>query len=43
MNGKTVVIIADKDSAMGTLTQVMDQVKLGGVTEVSIATAPVAG
>jgi biopolymer transport protein ExbD len=39
----TVVIIADKESAMGTLTQVMDQVKLGGVSEVSIATAPMAG
>jgi biopolymer transport protein ExbD len=39
----TVVIIADKDSETGTLTQVMDQVKLGGVTEVSIAAAPVHG
>jgi biopolymer transport protein ExbD len=39
----TVVIIADKESNMGTLTQVMDQVKLGGVSEVSIATAPMAG
>jgi biopolymer transport protein ExbD len=39
----TVVIIADKESAMGTLTEVMDQVKLGGVSEVSIATAPLAG
>jgi biopolymer transport protein ExbD len=39
----TVVIIADKESAMGTLTEVMDQVKLGGVSEVSIATAPMAG
>ena len=38
----TVVIIADKESAMGTLTEVMDQVKLGGVSEVSIATAPLA-
>jgi biopolymer transport protein ExbD len=38
----TVVIIADKESNMGTLTAVMDQVKLGGVSEVSIATAPVA-
>jgi biopolymer transport protein ExbD len=36
----TVVIIADKESNMGTLTEVMDQVKLGGVSEVSIATAP---
>ena len=39
----TVVIIADKESNTGMLTQVMDQVKLGGVSEVSIATAPVAG
>lgn len=39
----TVVIIADKESSMGTLTEVMDQVKLGGVSEVSIATAPMAG
>jgi biopolymer transport protein ExbD len=36
----TVVLIADKDSPTGVLTQVMDQVKLGGVSEVSIATAP---
>ena len=39
----TVVIIADKEAQTGMLTQVMDQVKLGGVTEVSIATAPMAG
>jgi biopolymer transport protein ExbD len=39
----TVVIIADKEAQTGTLTQVMDQVKLGGVSEVSIATAPMAG
>ena len=37
-----VVIIADRESNTGMLTQVMDQVKLGGVSEVSIATAPVA-
>src|SRR5437763_358587 len=36
----TVVIIADKVSQTGVLTQVMDQVKLGGVSEVSIAAAP---
>jgi biopolymer transport protein ExbD len=36
----TVVIIADKDSQTGMLTKVMDQVKLGGVGEVSIAAAP---
>ncbi len=39
----TVVIIADRESNTGMLTQVMDQVKLGGVSEVSIATAPIAG
>lgn len=39
----TVVIIADRESSTGMLTQVMDQVKLGGVSDVSIATAPVAG
>ena len=39
----TVVIIADKDSQMGVLTQVMDQVKLGGVSDVSIAAAPAGG
>jgi biopolymer transport protein ExbD len=36
----TVVIIADRDSETGALTQVMDQVKLGGIAEVSIAAAP---
>ena len=36
----TVVIIADRDSETGVLTQVMDQVKLGGIAEVSIAAAP---
>ncbi len=36
----TVVIIADKDSHTGVLTKVMDQVKLGGVGDVSIAAAP---
>jgi biopolymer transport protein ExbD len=39
----TVVLIADKDSPTGVLTQVMDQVKMGGVSEVSIATAPQRG
>jgi len=38
----TVVIIADRESATGMLTKVMDQVKLGGVTDVSIAAAPAA-
>lgn len=36
----TVVIIADKDSQTGVLTKVMDQVKLGGVGDVSIAAMP---
>jgi biopolymer transport protein ExbD len=39
----TVVIIADKESKTGVLTKVMDQVKLGGVAEVSIAAAPPPG
>lgn len=39
----TVVIIADKDSETGVLTQVMDQVKMGGIAEVSIAAAPHGG
>ena len=39
----TVVIIADKDSETQVLTKVMDQVKLGGVSDVSIATAPARG
>jgi len=33
----TVVLIADKESPTGVLTRVMDQVKLGGIGEVSIA------
>jgi biopolymer transport protein ExbD len=36
----TVVLIADRESQTGQLTKVMDQVKLGGVKDVSIATAP---
>lgn len=36
----TVVIIADRESSTGVLTKVMDQVKMGGVTDVSIAAAP---
>jgi len=39
----TVVLIADRESETGVLTKVMDQVKLGGVTDVSIATAPTDG
>lgn len=39
-----VVIIADKESQTGVLVEVMDQVKLGGVENVSIAaTAPRGG
>jgi biopolymer transport protein ExbD len=36
----TVVIIADKESQTSVLTEVMDQVKLGGIADVSIATMP---
>src|ERR671918_472688 len=36
----TVVLIADRESETGVLTKVMDQVKLGGIADVSIATAP---
>ncbi|MEJ0035961.1 MAG: biopolymer transporter ExbD [Gammaproteobacteria bacterium] len=39
----TVVLIADRDAETGALTRVMDQVKLGGVKDVSIATAPSGG
>jgi biopolymer transport protein ExbD len=39
----TVVLIADRESETGVLTKVMDQVKLGGVADVSIATAPTDG
>jgi biopolymer transport protein ExbD len=39
----TVVIIADREAETGRLTEVMDQVKLGGVSDVAIATAPAAG
>jgi biopolymer transport protein ExbD len=39
----TVVILADKDSETGVLTSVMDQVKLGGISEVSIGAAPPGG
>jgi biopolymer transport protein ExbD len=34
----TVVIDADKDSETGVMTKVMDQVKAGGITTVSVAT-----
>ena len=33
----SVVVVADKDSSIGTVTRVMDQVKLAGVTGVAIA------
>jgi len=33
----SVVIVADKDSRIGTVTQVMDQVKLAGVQGVAIS------
>ena len=36
----TVVIIADKESQTGRLTEVMDQVKAGGIGDVSIAAMP---
>jgi biopolymer transport protein ExbD len=36
----TVVIIADKLAPAGMLTQVMDQVRSGGIETVSIAAAP---
>ena len=36
----TVVIIADKESQTGRLTEVMDAVKAGGVGDVSIAAMP---
>ncbi|HVT34660.1 MAG TPA: biopolymer transporter ExbD [Nevskiaceae bacterium] len=39
----TVVIVADKLAAAGVLTQVMDQVKMGGVQDVSIAALPQGG
>jgi biopolymer transport protein ExbD len=39
----TVVLIADREAQTGSLTKVMDQVKLGGVKDVSIATAPSGG
>ena len=34
----TVVVDADKDSESGVMTKVMDQVKAGGITTVSVAT-----
>ena len=34
----TVIIMSDKDARMGTAVQVLDQVRLAGVTNVAIAT-----
>jgi biopolymer transport protein ExbD len=39
----TVVIIADRNSHAGVVAQVMDEVKAGGITEVSIAADPGTG
>ncbi len=39
----TVVIIADRNSEAGVVAQVMDEVKAGGISEVSIAADPGSG
>ena len=39
----SVVIVADKDSRIGTVTQVMDQVKLAGVQGIAISAEPPSG
>jgi len=39
----SVVIVADKDSRIGTVTQVMDQVKLAGVEGIAISAEPPSG
>ena len=39
----TVVVLADKESHTGILVEVMDQVRLGGVSNVSIATSEAGG
>jgi biopolymer transport protein ExbD len=39
----TVVIIADKNSHAGVIAKVMDEVRLAGITDVSIAADPNAG
>ncbi|HEX7081326.1 MAG TPA: biopolymer transporter ExbD [Gammaproteobacteria bacterium] len=39
----TVVIIADEDSDAGVVARVMDEVRSGGITEVSIAADPDSG
>jgi len=39
----TVVIIADKESSAGAVAKVMDEVRLAGITDVSIAANPNGG
>jgi len=39
----TVVIIADRESNAGVVADVMDEVRLGGISEISIAADPGAG
>jgi biopolymer transport protein ExbD len=39
----TVVIIADRDSNAGAVAKVMDEVRLAGITEISIAADPAGG
>lgn len=39
----TVVIIADRNSQAGMVAKVMDEVRAGGITEVSIAADPASG
>ena len=39
----TVVIIADRESDAGVVAQVMDEVRLGGIRDISIAADPGAG
>lgn len=36
----SVVIVADKDSKTGLVIEIMDQVRLAGVSDVSIAATP---
>ena len=39
----TAVIIPDKSSRAGVLARVMDEVRQGGIREVSVAAAPIGG
>jgi biopolymer transport protein ExbD len=39
----SVVIVADKDSSIGTVTEVMDQVKLAGILGIAISAEPERG